>query len=405
MPTYKYRAKRGPNDIVEGAVEAQSGQEAIEKLSQMGYHPLNITEEGVSAETSSNYPAKMQGNVKSRDITMFSRQLASLLKSGVPILTALSIISEQTEDRSLRNILRNIHDAIKEGSTLSSILAQYPNIFSSLYAAMVRTGENSGSLPEALYRIADHRAKQEEMLSRFRMALAYPVLMALVGAATVIFMLTFVMPRLMGIFVNMGQELPLPTRILISISKGLHDWWFWIIVVLALVILIIRRSIRTEAGRLSLSALKLHLPVFGKFMLKAELARFSRTLELLIRNGVPILKALDIAIPVMDNEVMKNKLRKSYKDLEQGGSLGRSLKEAKSFPLFMSNLIIVGEESGRLEEVLIELANTYERDTDEYIRIMSSLLEPVMILVMGLIVGFIVVAMLLPVFQINMMAR
>jgi len=229
--------------------------------------------------------------------------------------------------------------------------------------------------------------------------------MAIVGLATVVFMLTFVMPRLMRIFVNLGEKLPLPTRILISISQGLRQWWFWIILILAIIILLIRRQAKTKMGKLSLSIFKLHLPILGNFILKAELSRFSRTLELLIKNGIPILKAIDIAIPVLDNEVIKNQLRQSYKQLEQGGSFGRSLKNSKVFPLFMSNLITVGEESGKLDEALAEVASSYERDTDEAMRIMTSLLEPLMILGMGLIVGFIVVAMLLPIFEINVMAR
>ena len=218
-------------------------------------------------------------------------------------------------------------------------------------------------------------------------------------------MLTFVMPRLMKIFINLGQDLPLPTKILIFTSNGLRQWGFWIILILALIILIFRRQMRTKTGRISLSLLKLHLPLYGKFTLKAELARFSRTLELLIKNGIPILQAMDIATPVLENEIIKNQLSKSYKELEQGGSLGRSLRNSRLFPLFMTNLIIVGEESGKLDEALSEIASSYERDTDEAMRIMASLLEPLMILAMGLIVGFIVVAMLLPIFQINVMAH
>jgi len=243
------------------------------------------------------------------------------------------------------------------------------------------------------------------MFSRFRMAMAYPILMAMVGIGTVVFMLTFVMPRLMKLFVNMEQELPLPTRILISISQSLQKWWYWLIIILLLAIAIIKREAATKAGKISMSLLKLHMPIFGKVMIKADLACFSRTLELLVKSGVTILKAIDIAIPVLDNEIIKNQLRQSYKELEQGGSFGRSLKNSKLFPIFMTNLIIVGEESGKLDEALAEVADSYERDTDEAMKVAASLLEPLMILVMGLIVGFIVVSMLLPVFEINIMVK
>jgi general secretion pathway protein F len=406
MAVYKYRAKKGPQEIIEATIEAQSEKEAVEKLSSLGYIPVHIEEyrhTASSQEGSSSGSAQPFGKIKSREVTVFTRELATLLKSGVPILNAINIIREQSEDQNLKNILKNIHNAVKDGATFSSVLAQYPQVFSSLYIAMIRTGEDSGALSDALLRIADYRTKQEEVLSRFRMAMAYPILMVVVGLATIIFMLTFVIPRLMKIFVNMGQVLPLPTRILISVSNGLRHWWLW--VSLVVVILIIRRQARQKSAKFFLSRLKIRLPLFGKLMLKAELGRFSRTLELLIKSGIPILKAIDVAIPVVDNEVIKEKLKVSYGELERGGSFGRSLKNSKLFPLFISNLIIVGEESGKLSEALGEVANSYERDTDEAIKIMTNLLEPLMILVMGLIVGFIVVAMLLPIFEINVMVR
>jgi len=405
MATYKYRAKKGPENVIEGRIEAQSEKEAVEKISQLGCIPvrIEIEERGPAVEFRPTASSRPLGKIKFRQITIFSRQLASLLKSGVPILTCLNIISEQSDNANLKGVVRDIHDAVKDGSTFSSGLMRFPKFFSPLYIAMVRTGEDSGALPAALLRIADYRHKQEELLSRVRMALAYPILMAIVGLGTIIFMLTFVMPRLMRIFVNLGENLPLPTRILICLSKLLRQWWLWVI--LMLIILFVRRQLHKKSAKLPLSIFKLHLPIFGKFILKSELNRFCRTLELLIRNGIPILNAIEIAIPVLNNEVIIGQMRQSYKELEHGGSFGGSLKNSKLFPAFMSNLIIVGEESGKLDEALGEVANSYEQDTEEVMRIMSSLLEPLMILVMGLIVGFIVVAMLLPVFEINVMAR
>jgi len=406
MALYKYRAKKGPQGVTEGTVEAYSHDEAVDKISQMGFFPISVEEfrQGQSmAQPVSVAPSRIKA--RSSDITIFSRQLASLLRSGVPILNSLSIIAEQSESQGMKDVLHSVRNAVKDGGSFSSSLVKYPNVFSHLYVAMVRAGEDSGNLPEVLLRVADHRMRQEEMISRFRMALSYPILMMLVGCATIIFMLTYVMPRLMKIFSNLGQSLPMPTRILISMSDGLREWWFWICLVSAIIILLIRREVKTKTGKLSLSLFALHLPIFGKFILKAEISRFCRTLELLTRSGIPILKAINVTIPVLENEIIKEHLRKSYQELEQGGSLGRSLKDSKLFPPFMTNLIIVGEESGKLDEALGEVATSYERDTDETMRVMASLLEPLMILVMGLIVGFIVIAMLLPIFEINVMAR
>lgn len=405
MTIYKYRAKKGVDEVVEGRLEARSEKEALEKINQLGILPIRIEEESGIPAVKTQVVAKTVGRIGSREITIFNRQLASLLKSGVPILSAINIIFEQSENPHLRVILKNMHDSLKDGATFSSVLMQYPRIFSPLYVAMIRTGEDSGALPEVLIRIADYRTKQDEMFSRFRMAMAYPILMAVVGLGTITFMLTFVIPRLMGIFTNLGQQLPLPTQILISISHALLQWWYWILLILFVVIFMVRQEMKTKQGKMFSSMLTLRLPLIKDFILKAELARFNRTLELLLRNGISILKAIELAIPVLDNEVIKNQLGESYKELEQGGSLGKSLRSSKIFPMFMVNLISVGEESGRLEESLAEVANTYEFDTDESMKIMSSLLEPLTILGMGLLVGFMVIAMLLPLFEINMMVK
>lgn len=410
MATYIYQAKKDPQNTVEGKIEAQSEREAIEKISLLGLVPISLREDKLSSaesQTPQDIPLAGKSSVRltSREITIFSRQLASLLKSGVPILRSLVIIRDQATSRKLKSIVQNIYKEVEAGSVFSSVLAQYPRVFSALFIALIRAGEDSGALPEVLFKISDYRAKQEEVVSRFKMAMVYPALMAFVGIGTVVFMLTFVMPRLTRLYKDMGQGLPVPTKILISVSSGLQQGWFWALVIILAVIVIFRRYSLTKAGRVTVSVLQLNLPVFGNLVLKSELARFSRTLELLLRSGISILRAINVTIPVLNNEVIKSQLSSSYKELEQGGSLGRSLKNSRIIPAFMCNLLIVGEETGKLDNALNEVAFSYERDTDEAIRMMSSLLEPLMILFMGLVVGFIVVAMLLPIFEMNMMVR
>jgi general secretion pathway protein F len=403
MPIYKYRAKKGPDSTMEGRIEADNKEEAIEKLSQMGYVPVRVQES--ESMTQAVSPFKVTGRIRSREITIFSRQLSSLIKSGVPILRAINIISEQSDNPHFKNVLSNIHDQIRDGKAFSLALASYPSVFSEFYISMVRTGEDSGTLQEILSRITDYRQQQDEFLSKIRTALAYPILMAIVGIATIIFMLTYVMPRLTQIFINLGQDLPLPTKILIALSSRFQQSWFWIVLTVGLLWFIFKQQTKAETLRVASSRFRLSLPIFGEFSLKTELARFSRSLELLIRSGLPILKAIQVSIPILRNEVIKRHLLQSYRELEQGGSLGKSLKKSKLFPAFMTNLISVGEESGRLDEALSEIGRAYERDIDDTIKVMSTLLEPMTILIMGLMVGFIVVAMLLPIFQINVMAR
>ncbi len=425
MPEYLYRAKKGPTEMVNGQVEAATLDEAVEKLGQMGLFPIHLDE--VSPETKKETPPEESGEklaqkplslpeikpvkpgifsrVKSSEITLFGRQLASLIKSGVPILRALWIISEQTQNPRFRQFLDDAQKQINNGKTLSGVLSEYPKLFPPIYVALVRTGEDSGNLQEAMLRISDYRQRQEEILSRVRTAMAYPALMALTGGGTIIFMLTYVIPKLTSLFSSLGSHLPLPTRILMKISHGFQNPWLWFSVGVLFFLTVLISKLQAERMKFLWSALSLKLPVVKSFVMKADVARFSRTFELLIKSGLPILRAIEIATPVLNNRVLRKQIERAREDLTGGGSLGKSLRECGIFPLFMTNLISVSEESGRLDEAMQEIAQFYERETDEAIRIMTSLMEPLMILVMGLIVGFIVISMMLPMFELNMIVK
>ncbi len=406
MPKFIYKAKNGPTEIVEDSIEAQSYDEAVEKISRLGLLPVKVEKEAeVDKGAVASGVSFFSGRVPSSEVTVFSRQLATLIKSGVPILRSLNIISQQSEYPAFRNILVKISSDVKEGKSFSAALEAWPSVFSPFYIAMVRSGEGSGTLQDALFRIAAYRKAQEEMFTRVRAAMAYPVLMALVGVGTIVFMFVFVLPKLMGIFSSLGQELPGPTKIVVGISHFLKNYWPHLLVSLAGISLLVAKTSTFRARRKIASVLVLRIPVLSQFVRKNEFAKFCRTLEVMIKSGIPILKALSISIPVLDNEVIKSELARCALDLEQGASFGRSLGASKVFSPFMVSLVSVGEESGRLDEALAEVADTYERECDETMKVMTSLLEPAMILIMGLIVGFIVVAMLLPVFQINVIAR
>jgi len=405
MPIYRYKAKKGPGKIIEAEITANSKAEAVERISQMGYLPMKI-EEMASSMRAASASGVFRQKIKSKHITIFTRQLAILLRSGVPILKGLTILSDQAISNHFKLILQTIRSEIKDGKTLSSSLALYPKIFSTLYLALVRAGEDSGTLEEALIRIAEYRDKQEKIFSNIRTALTYPILMGIVGISTILFMLIFVMPRLLKIFTRLGQDLPLPTKILIAISNFLNQGWVWAAVaVIAGLCFLFASGKHSKRRNMFISKIKLRLPLFGELFLKAELARFSRTLELLLKSGIQLLKALKRSIPVLENEIVRQELKKGYTSIEQGESFAAVLDKSSAFPKFMVNLVSVGEESGKLEEALQELAQTYEAETDEAVKTMTNLLEPIMILVMGLIVGFIIVCMLLPVFQLNIMVR
>jgi len=270
---------------------------------------------------------------------------------------------------------------------------------------MIEVGENSGTLQQVLLKISDFYQKQEEVNSKIRTASVYPLLILIIGAGTIFFILTYVVPRLTKMFTQLGQELPVPTVILITISNWITGNGLWIIVVVALLYFVLKRSSKSKVERLIFSSLKLHLPVFGKFFLKAELGAFSHTLQLLLESGIHLLRAMALSIPVINNEIIKRELVRVIKDLEKGDSLGKSLKRSNIFPVFMINLSIIGEESGRLDSAMGEIATYYEKDTDEMLKTVISLIEPIMILVVGTLVGLMVIAMLLPIFQISFAAH
>ena len=417
MPIFKYRAKETTGNTVEGTIEAQTQEEAIEKISDLGILPVKVepstatavqeTPKAVGRPSPSSAPRVPLkrvsfGGVKSRDITAFGQQLASLIRAGVPILRAIGIVNESSENAHFKNLLNKIEEEVKNGASLSSALGRYPQFFPPLYLALVQAGEFSGTLDKTLTTVTVYRQRQEEIISRIRSAMAYPILMVVTGAGTIIFMLTFVMPRLMTIFSRMGESLPLPTKILIGISTVLQRGWLGLAIGAAAITLILLRGGKSKAQKKALSQFSLQLPVIGSLTLRAEVARFSRTLELLVKSGIPVLRAIEVAAPVVSNEILRIEIVRCLQDLKEGGSFGKSLRRSKRFPVFMTNLVSTGEESGKLDEALSEIANTYERETEEALRMMTSLLEPLMILVMGLVVGFIVISMLLPMFELNM---
>ena len=419
MATFKYRAKENHGETVEGLIEAETEDEALEKVNRLGYIPIRI--EPTTAEKKkepevkvkevsedrgiqSKARIKLSEKIKGKEITAFGRQLASLIRAGVPILKAIGTISEQSENPVFKKMLEQIYDDVKNGAPFSQSLDKFSDFFPPLYVALVSAGEFSGNLDQSLLRITEYRQKQEEILSRVRSALIYPVLMALTGVGTIIFMLVFVMPRLLGVFSRLGGELPLPTRILIQASQWTRSPWLWGVVMAVFFFMALRFRKKAKQSA-AMSLFMLRLPLLGSFTLKVQIARFARTMELLIKSGISVIEAIQTAAPVINSTILRNDLLMCLQDIKEGGSFGKSLKKSKRFPSFMINLLSVGEESGKLDEALGEIANFYERESDEATRIITSLLEPLMILSMGLVVGFIVIAMLLPMFEINMMVR
>ena len=401
MPKFVYEAKLSPGDVKRGFIEAENVSQAALKLGQVGLFVISIEEETADSIKRARFLSFSPS--PSRALSYFTRQLSNLLDSGLTILKALSVLEEQAENLNLRRIISGIRVDIKNGSTFSSALMKYPKVFSDLYINMVSSGEASGSLEAVLERLSGFLEKDEENIAKVKSAMAYPALMAVVGCVTIFVLLTFVAPRLTGIFNDLGQALPLPTKMLIWVSSFFAVSWPVIILCLIFGSLAFNRWSKTPEGKAVLDGLKVKIPVIRVFLQKVEISRFSRTLATLIGNGVPVIRAFAIAAGTIDNIPMRQDMEQAQRDVADGLALSAGIKKSRYFPAVVTNMIAIGEEGGTLERSLFKIADLYDAETDRVIKMIMSLLEPGLILFMGIIVGFIVVSMLLPIFQLNLM--
>ena len=397
MPVYIYRAKDGPGKTVDGELEAESRTAALAGIDSLGYSPVWVREK----DPRSKKGRLRRRRISQRDITVFTRQLSSLIRSGVPILKALSTISNQTDNAKLVRVVEDLERTVRDGNMLSGALKMYPVLFPELYVNMVTAGEAGGMLDTTLSRLAEALEKEEETRKRIQAAMAYPVLILVVGIITVFILLSFFLPRVVALFADYG-DLPLPTRILIAVTNFFSERWPWIALSAVLLAAVVKRLTSLDKGRLMVDTIVLHLPLIRRFVTESDIARFARTLALLVDAGIPIDRALGVSVNTLGNSVLRAEIEDvRQRTVQQGMSLSFGLRRARDFPDFVANMVGVGEESGRLEESLIEVATFYEKEVDQQARLATSLIEPILILVVGVIVGFIVSAMLLPIFEIG----
>jgi type II secretory pathway component PulF len=398
MTIFYYSAKKKDAQTVKGQIEADNKDDAIEKISQLGLLPVTVDDRLKQMKEERLFLGQRIGP---KDLYAFSRQMASLLKAGVTLLKALHILNGQIRHPAFKQVISNVASGIQDGRSFSDCLQDYPRIFSGLFVAMMRAGEEGGQLREMLLKMAEYQKAQYEMYSKVRTAMAYPMIMLVMGVATIIFMLTSVMPRITTMLFTDQGSLPWPTLIVLKASQFLQVTW-WLIAILVLFGgFLFKRWLDSVAGHRAFSQFQLSIPVFKNFIIKVELARFCRTLELLIKSGITILRALTLATPVVSNDLLRDHLIKCSEELSAGNSLGQSLKKSKFIPNLLGDVIAVGEESGSLADSLQDMADNYEQDTNEIIKIMTTIFEPLMIVLVGGVVGFIVFAMLMPIFQMD----
>jgi general secretion pathway protein F len=403
MPTFRYKAYSATGSSISGTLEADSERQASQQLKAKGLLPREVVEAGGVSNVAGAFSFRRA--VSAEDLSLFTRRLATLVASSIPLFEAIGSLCEQEENGPLRQALVRVKERIAEGAALSRALAAEPGIFGESYVSMVAAGEAGGALDAVLERLADFLEEQEQVRSKVTSALLYPILMVFVGGGVMLFLLTVVIPRIVSIFEDSKAALPLITVILIKLSHFLQGYW-WLPTALVLAsIPLYRSAMKRDDLRLKRDALLLRLPLAGGMLQRLVLSRFARVLGLLLSSGVPIMKALDITGEVVVNRVYRAFLRGVMEEVAQGGSLSGSLKKSPLFPPLLVHLAGVGEKSGNLEEMLVKAGVAYEREFSARLTRLMGLMEPLLVLAMGVAVGIVVLAVLLPIFELNQLIR
>lgn len=408
MPVYEYSALNKEGKKIKGIIDADSLTAARHKIRQADNFPVDIQETvPVARKKTGQKTALIQlgPRIRQQDVSIATRQLATLLGAGIPLVPSLNGLIEQTQNQIFKKIIAQIKDAVNEGNSLTSALSDHPRLFSKIYINMVKSGEASGSLDVVLEQLAEFGETQHAMKSRISSALIYPAFMALVGTIVLFLLITFIVPSITQVFDDTQQALPLPTLILINLSGFLASYWWALLICLIGLLIGMRYMIRQPKGKRIWDRLKLTLPLLGDLNTKIAAARLGRTLGSLLKSGVPLISALHIVKNIFNNVLLTEVIDDATEELEKGRSLSNVLKKSRWFLPMVVQMIAVGEQSGALEKMLGKVADSYEKEVETKIMALTSLIEPIMILVMGLLVSFIVVSILLPIFEMNQLIR
>lgn len=406
MPVYEYEALLDSGRKNKGIIDAESEAAVRSRLRGEGKYPVKIRQtkarSGEGGDSGRGRLAVFE-RVKAAEVHLFTRQLATLLGAGIPLDSALTSIVDQAENSSLKAVVAQLKQSVSEGETLSKAMGQFNRLFPNMYVNMVRAGEASGALDTVLTKLADFGEKQETLKAKLRAALVYPIFMGVVGAGILFILVTYIIPNITRVFDDMGQVLPMPTVILINLSSFLQNYWWLILILLAVLIVVLRIAVRQKAGKYVWDMVKLHIPLFGGVIRKSVAARFASTMESLLGSGVGIIDALEIVKRIIDNVHVSAVIDQAVEDVNKGKSMANALSAASWFPPMYVQMVSVGEASGQLEEMLGKVAEASERDVESSVLGLTSLIEPIMIVTMGLVVGLIVLSILLPIFEMNQM--
>ncbi len=404
MPQFKYTARNAAGKTVEGTIEAQVQKMAVDKLRGQRYTVMSLVEvNGAEGDILSRLNP-FKGSIKGKDLVIFSRQLATLVSAGVPIVQGLNILCDQIESPAFKKVITGVRTDIESGVAIADAMKKHPNAFSELYVSMIRAGETGGVLDSILERLSSYLEATEELKGKVKGAMVYPIVVCGVASAVTIFLLVGVIPTFKKVFSGFGRELPFPTRILMGISDGLAAHFMLIMCVPVVAFFLFRMWYKTEKGRATMDLVFIKLPVLGELIKKVSVAKFTRTLGTLIKSGVPILQALDTVAKTSGNRVIEDTIMKARESIREGEKIADPLKASGVFPPMVLQMISVGEETGNLETMLTKIADFYDQEVDTAIKAMTSLIEPAVICVMGVVIGAIVICMFLPIFEMSQLA-
>lgn len=407
MAAYSYKVADKTGKIIKGTLTAEDEKSAAHILQNKGYLPIKIYQtesrpDSAEAKLAKWYAAVFQ-RISSKDVMVFTQDLAVLLGAGLPVDRALSIMIDAIEKDRFKAVIGDILKSVKAGTYLSDAMAKHPEAFSDFYVNMVRAGESGGVLEDILNRLGIFLETYQETREYVVSAMIYPAFLILICGVSLIVVLTFVIPKISVVFAGLGGALPLSTRILLTLSETMKKLWWLIPVGIGAMYFIFIKYYQSPGGRLKVDRFKLRLPLVGELVTRIETARLTRTLGVLLKSGVPILQALNLVRAIISNRVISTTMKDIYERVKEGDRFSNSLENANILPTLGVQMILVGEESGRLDDMLIQVAQTYEKAVRETVKRLIGLLEPVMILLMGLVVGFIVISMLMGIFSVNEM--
>ena len=401
MDIYNYEATTRDGKIVTGTLEVANESLAIDRIQDMGYFPLKVSKSDDGEGMVSRFFSSLQNRITDKDIMTFTYQLGVLLDAGFPLDRSLSILSDLTEKKKFRELVKDLNSHVRSGKSFSDALSRFPSMFPLFFVNMVKAGEAGGFLEDAISRLSTYLENSHALKEEVRSALIYPGVLCVFGGASVVFLLTYVVPMFTQIFTDMGQELPLPTLMLLGLSDFLTNYWWIILLFIAIVVFSAKRYLKSETGNRAWDSIKFKLPVFGKLYQEVAVSRFSRTLGTLLASGVPILNAFQIVKGTLESEKISDIISSVREAARKGRGIAESLKKSDIFPPIAVHMVTVGEETGRLDEMLIKIADRFDIEVRTTVKRMLSLLEPALIILMAVLVGFIVISMLLAIFSIS----